>query len=385
MNPYQDEHVIFQKSIRKFCEKEILPFVDEWEDLGFFPSMLFGRLANEGFLGILIDEKWGGVGKDLSFAAAWCEEIGRVPANGLAIAVNMHSLVISPALQRFGSNEAKDLWLAKAVEGKAIGAYAFTEPGAGSDLSSIQTKAIKDGDHYIINGSKTFITNGARADFVLCLTKTDNDAGYNGFTTFVLDTSSPGFSVSKTLSKLGWHSSDTAELNFEDLKVHKSMILGELGQGWNQAMRSLEWERLMLTLTAIAGASACIEDTITYTKQRKVFGKYISSLPHTQEVLAVMTSRLEAGRALCYRCLNELLKGNDARVLVSLAKLSICELAIKVADKCLQMHGGYGYTTEFRPERWLRDLRLNTIGGGTSEIMAKVAVKELNNLKTLPL
>lgn len=383
MSIYQDEHLIFKKSIRKFCEKEILPYVDEWEEIGFFPSEIFQKLAQEGFLGILLDEKWGGVDKDLSFAAAWCEEIGRIPANGLAIAINMHSLVISPALQRFGSNEAKEKWLGDAAEGKAIGAYAFTEPGAGSDLSNIQTKAVKDGDYYIINGSKTFITNGARADFVLTLTKTDNDAGYNGFTTFVLDSSSPGFSVSRTLSKLGWHCSDTAELVFEDLKVHKSMILGEVGQGWNQAMRSLEWERLMLTLTAIAGATVCLEDTITYTKQRKVFGKYISELAHTRELIARMTSRLEAGRALCYRCLEELLKGNDARVIVSLAKLSICELAIQVADKCLQLHGGYGYTTEFRPERWLRDLRLNTIGGGTSEIMAKVAIKELKQMGTL--
>jgi acyl-CoA dehydrogenase len=384
MSIYENEHLIFKKSIRKFCEKEILPFVDEWEDVGFFPSELFVKLAREGFLGILLDEKWGGVDKDLSYAAAWCEEIGRVPANGLAIAINMHSLVISPALQRFGSNEAKEKWLSAAAEGKAIGAYAFTEPGAGSDLSNIQTKAVKDGDYYIINGSKTFITNGARADFVLALTKTDNTAGYNGFTTFVLDTSAPGFTVTKTLSKLGWRCSDTAEMVFEDLKVHKSMILGELGQGWNQAMRSLEWERLMLTLTAIAGANSCIEDTITYTKQRKVFGKYVSSLAHTQEVLARLTSRLEAGRALCHRSLGELLKGKDVRVLVSLAKLSICEFAIYAADRCLQLHGGYGYTTEFRPERWLRDLRLNTIGGGTSEIMAKVAIKELSQLKTLP-
>lgn len=384
MSIYQDEHLIFQKSIRKFCEKGILPHIDLWEEIGFFPSNVFEKLGDEGFLGILLDEKWGGVAKDLSFAAAWCEEIGRIPAVGLAIAVNMHSLVICPALQRFGSDEAKEKWLSLATEGKAIGAYAFTEPGAGSDLSNIQTKAVKDGDYYIINGSKTFITNGARASFILTLTKTDPAAGYEGFTTFVIDTSAPGFSVSRTLSKLGWHCSDTAELVFEDLKVHKSMILGDLGQGWNQAMRSLEWERLMLTLTAIAGASSCLEDTIKYTNQRKVFGKYLSALPQTRELLADLSSRLSAGRALCHRCLDGLMKGEDVRVMVSVAKLSICELAIHIADRCLQLHGGYGYTTEFKPERWLRDLRLNTIGGGTSEIMAKVAVKELSQSKVLP-
>ncbi len=383
MNIYQEEHLIFKNSIRKFCEKEILPQVDEWEDLGFFPNTLFTRLGKNGFLGILVDEKWGGVGKDLSYASAWCEEIGRVPANGLAIAINMHSLVITPTLQRFGSDEAKEKFLEDAVAGKAIGAYAFTEPGAGSDLSNIQTKAVKDGDHFIINGSKTFITNGARANFILVLTKTDTDSGYNGFTTFVVDTSLPGFSVTRTLDKLGWHSSDTAEINFENLKVHKSMILGEEGQGWQQAMSSLEWERLMLTITATAGALKCLEDTVQYCDERKAFGKKIADFAHTKEVISTSSAKLIAGRELCHRCLIDLIAGKDVRVMVSVAKQSICEFAIKVADKCLQLHGGYGYTTEFKPERWLRDLRLNTIGGGTSEIMSQVAVKQIKKDKKL--
>lgn len=374
---YSQEHKLLQQSIRKFAEKEILPNIAKWEEDKFFPSNIFKKLGNEGFLGILMDEQWGGVGGDFLMAAAWCEEFGRVPSVGFSVAVNMHSLVITPTLARYGSDIEKEKWLTHAVAGDAIGAYAFTEPGAGSDLSAIRTKAVKDGSDYLLSGSKIFITNGARADFVLVLAVTDPTKGYEGFSTFVVDTKLPGFSVSRKLDKIGWHCSDTAELNFDNVRLPATAMLGQENQGWKQAMQSLEWERLMLTLTSIAGARKCLEETAIYVQQRKAFGKRVIDFNYNTTLMTSMVAKLDAATAQAHRCLNLLNSGQRCRKEVSLAKLYGCELAVEIANKCLQLHGGYGYTTEFLPERWLRDLRLNTIGGGTSEIMAQVAYKEM--------
>lgn len=377
MGFYNQEQQLFQESIRRFCEKEVLPFVDTWEKDLYFPDEIFQKLGAQGFLGTLIGETYGGVGGDYLLAGAWCEAFGRVPANGFVIAINMHALVISPAIERFGSNEMKERFLPQAVEGKSIGAYAFTEPDAGSDLTNVRTTATLDGDEYVLNGAKIFITNGKRADFVIVLARTDMDAGYDGYTSFVVDTSLPGFSVSRTLSKLGWHSSDTAELVFEDMRIPKNMVLGDVGKGWYQAMTSLEWERLMLSLSALGGARQCLEDSIIYVNDRKVFGKSVGSYDVNRDSIVGLWSRLEAAEAYAHKCLRLLSEGKRCRKEVSLCKLSSCNLAIEIADTCLQLHGGYGYTTEFLPERWLRDLRLNTIGGGTNEIMQKIAAKEI--------
>lgn len=377
MSIFTEEHRLFQNSIRRFAEREILPYVNAWEDSRDFPSELFRKLGAAGFLGTLIEEKWGGVGGDYLLAASWCEEFGRIPAVGLTTGVNMHALVCSPALQRFGTEAAKEAYLGRAVSGEAIGAYAFTEPGAGSDLTQVQTSAKKDGSGYRINGSKIFITNGARADFILVLTKTDPSKGYKGFSTFLIDTKSPGFSVSRKLSKLGWHSSDTAELVFDNVYVPDEMLLGQVGEGWTQAMQSLEWERLMLSLAALGGAEKCLEDTVRYVNDRKLFGTTVGSLDSSQEMLTSLWARLQAARAYCHSCLNLLLQQVRCRKEVSLCKINVCEMAIELADRCLQLHGGYGYTTEFLPERWLRDLRLNTIGGGTTQVLAKVAAAEI--------
>lgn len=374
---YSEEHQIFRDSVRKFLEKEVLPFVDDWERQGDFPSEIFPKLGAQGFLGILVDEKWDGVGGDYVLASAWCEEFARVPSVGFTTGVNMHSVVVTAALARLGTEQAKEQWLRRAVQGTAIGAYAFTEPGAGSDLANISTRAVRDGDDFVINGSKTFITNGARADFVLLLTKTDPNAGFAGFTTFVVDCSAPGFRVSRKLDKLGWHASDTAELSLEDVRVHQSQRLGELNKGWYYTMESLNWERMMLTLNSLGGARECLDQTVRYMNERKVFGRTVGSFDYNAATVAKLWSLLRAGQAYCHEVI-ERINGGEACVLeTALVKHYVCELAVEIADRCLQLHGGYGYTTEFRPERWLRDLRLNTIGGGTSEVMAQVAAKQL--------
>jgi len=377
MSIYGEEHTIFQTSIKRFIATAISPHVSAWEEAKNFPSAIFKQLGDQGFLGILVPEEDGGIGGDYALAAAFCEEFGRVPAVGFTTGVGMHCLIVTPSLSRFGSKEAKEKFLAPAIAGEAIGAYAFTEPGAGSDLTMVQTKAKKVDGGYLLNGAKIFITNGARAHFVMVLAKTDADKGYDGFTTFVVDTKSPGFSVPRTLSKLGWHSSDTAELNFVDVFVPDAYVLGTAGRGWHQAMSSLEWERLMLTLLAIGGARECLEKTIPYLNDRRAFGASIGSFDLTRETISSLRSRLEAARALAHHNVTLLLSGKVCRKEVSCAKIYGCELAIEIADRCLQLHGGYGYTTEFLPERWLRDLRLNTIGGGTSQIMARIAAREI--------
>ena len=373
---YNADHSVFGDSVRAFCQKNIMPYVEEWENNKDFPSSIFKVLGSEGYLGILMDEKWGGVGLDHIYAAKWCEEFGRVRALGFTTAVNMHSLVISPTVQKYCQDEIKEEWLARCVTGDAIGAYAFTEPNAGSDLSQIRTSAKKDGENYILNGSKIFITNGKRADFVLVLARTDLTLGYKGFTTFIVDTKSVGFSVPRTLDKLGWHSSDTAELVFDNVVVPAKNVLGRVGQGWFQAMGSLEWERLMLSLLSIAGATKCIEETVQYVKARSVFKKNISDFPINRALIADLQTKIETARSLAVLCLGKLIKGDNCRKEVCTLKAFICEEAFQIAHQCLQLHGGYGYTTEFSPERWLRDLRLNTIGGGTTQIMERSIARD---------
>lgn len=377
---YYTEHKIFTESVSRFINSALAPNLMNWEKEGHFPDHVFEQLGQQGFLGILIPEEYGGIDGDYRLAGAWCEAFGELASVGLTTGVNMHSLVISHAVSKYGTKECKEEWLPDAVLGKKIGAYAFTEPGSGSDLASLRTKAVKDGDHWILNGSKTFITNGARAHFVLVLARTDPGAGYKGFTTFLVDTKTPGFTVTRKLDKVGWHSSDTAELNFENVRVHENCILGKVGEGWFQATSNLNWERMMLTLTSLAGARAVLRDTVRYAKQRVAFGKCIAEIPAVASILKEMYQKVVKAEAISHHALDLLSNNEPCKLEVSLAKRLVCDDAVWIADRALQIHGGYGYTTEFSPERWWRDLRLMPIGGGTSEIMANIALKEVGIL-----
>lgn len=372
---YYTEHDTFIDSVRSLLKRELMPALDEWENSGRFPDSVFTRLGAQGFLGLLIPEQYGGIAGDHRLAAAWCETFGELRAVGLTTAVNMHSLVISNALNRYGSEELKTRWLPPAMQGSAIGAYAFTEPGAGSDLASLRTTAVRKGSDWIVNGSKTFITNGDRADFILVLTRTNPEAGYKGFTTFLVDTTTPGFKVQRTLDKLGWRSSDTAELVFDNMVLPHNQIVGTEGAGWIQASESLNWERLMLTLTSLAGARICFQQTLRYAEDRKAFGRSIGEFGALRSMLRTMYDKLSHGSAITRKALEMMIDGKDCRALVSYAKRMVCEDAVWIADRAIQIHGGYGYTTEFPPERWWRDLRLMTIGGGTSEVMAEIVTK----------
>ena len=381
---YYREHSLFIDSARSLLTREIVPSIEQWELEGCFPNSVFKTLGSQGFLGILLPESVGGIGGDYTLAAAWCEVFGELCAVGMTTAVNMHSLVISHALNRFGNDELRAQWLPGATRGDLIGAYAFTEPGAGSDLASLRTVATRKGNDWVLNGSKTFITNGARADFILVLAKSDPQAGHKGFTTFLVDTKCPGFSVRRKLDKLGWRSSDTAELSFDNLIVPEANVLGKVGAGWIQASESLNWERLMLTLTSLAGARICFQETLRYATDRQAFGHSISQFGVLQSWLSLMYEKLSLGTALTRKALELLVSNQDCRSHVSFAKRLVCEDAVWIADRAIQIHGGYGYTTEFSPERWWRDLRLMPIGGGTSEIMAEIVAKGLVAAKSSP-
>jgi acyl-CoA dehydrogenase len=377
MPNYHAEHEMFTDSVRKYIFKEIAPHLRKWEKDDFFPNSVFKGLGDQGYLGVFIPEEYGGIGGDYKLAAAWCEVFGELCDVGLTTAVNMHSLVISAAVAKYGSKACKDKWLKDAVAGIKIGAYAFTEPGAGSDLASLRTTAVKNGNKWIINGSKIFITNGARADFILVLTKTDPKAGYKGFTTFIVDTKTKGFQVAKKLDKVGWRSSDTAELVFDNVEIEEEFVLGQVGEGWKQASLNLNWERLMLTLTSLAGARIVLKEAVLYAKNRVAFGKKIFEIDAVNEILLSMLAKIKRGEAITYHALDLLQDGKPCRAEVSFAKRLVCEDAIWIADKALQIHGGYGYTKEFSPEKWWRDLRLMTLGGGTSEIMSEIIAKEI--------
>ena len=374
---FYKEQELFIESAKRFCQAELAPNLRLWEEASFFPDEVFRSLGAQGFLGILIPEDFGGIGGDYRSACAWCETFGELCDVGMTTAVNMHSLVIAHAIAKDGSQEIKQQWLPGAASGEQIGAYAFTEPGAGSDLATLRTSATRSSNGWILNGSKTFITNGSRSDFVLVLARTDSDAGFKGFTTFVVDSSLKGFKVARTLDKVGWRSSDTAELVFENLEIPESAVLGEVGAGWFQAAANLNWERLMLTFLSVAGARACLQSTAKYALERSTFGKAIAKHHAIGEMLSEMKMRVIRGENMTRACLVALEDGEDPRAQIAATKRLVCEDAVWVADRALQIHGGYGYTREFEPERWWRDLRLMPIGGGTSEIMASIVAKEI--------
>jgi len=374
---YYSEHLAFIENVSSFIEDKLAGNLKEWERQGRFPDSVFQLLGQQGYLGLLVPEEDGGIGGDFKLAGAWCEAFGELCSVGLTTAVNMHSLVITRALALHGTKEAKQKFLPSALLGDSIGAYAFSEPSAGSDLSAIRTQAKKTDAGWVINGNKTFITNGARANFVLTLCKTDPQAGYDGFTTFLIDTSLKGFSVEKTLGKVGWHCSDTAELRFDNLEVPDWAVLGQVGQGWQQANNNLNWERLMLTLLSLAGERACFRQALRYSKERQAFGKNIIEFDAVANHLLEMQLKIKHHEALTHYALDLLTDGQDCRAEVCLAKRIVCEEAVDVANKAIQIHGGYGYTDEFLAERWWRDLRLMPIGGGTTEILGTVVSKAM--------
>jgi acyl-CoA dehydrogenase len=372
ITPFSEEHELFRQQCRRFVEKELAPHVVEWEEKKNFPNEVFRRVGEMGCHGILIPEEYGGSGGDYLMASVWSEEMTRIGSGGVSAGLGMHALIVLPAIDRFGSEEQKKRFLIPGVRGEKVGALGLTEPVAGSDLARIRSIARREGDHYVLNGSKTFITNGSRADFVLVLCKTDLNAGYKGFSTLIVEKGMLGFLQGKPLEKLGWHAGDTAELTFENVIVPVANRLGEEGMGFYNAMANLEWERLIMALGTVYGAQLIFDRTRTYILQREAFGRPIGKFQVNRHKMADMAVEIEASRQLNYHALRKLVNGEECAREVSMAKIFSAKMGDYVATTCIQLHGGYGYMREYEIERFFRDVRINSIGGGTSEVLKEI-------------
>jgi alkylation response protein AidB-like acyl-CoA dehydrogenase len=376
--PFGDEHEELRETIRRFVLKEIAPNVDEWEAAREFPRELFGRCAELGFLGLKFPEELGGQGGTHLHDAIWVEELARSGGSGgVAAGLNAHASIAMPPIFNFGTAEQKQRWLVPGIAGEKIGALGITEPGAGSDVASLSTTARRSGDGYIVNGAKTFITNGVRADFLVCACKTSEEGGHGGISFLVLESEMPGYEVSAKLEKMGWHSSDTGEISFTDVEVPAENLLGEENGGFKLIMFNFAWERLLMAIGAVGAMQRLIEITVAYASEREAFGRPIGKFQAIRHQVAEMATKAEASRALTYNALRLFHEGHDCLQQVSMAKLVTQRAVLEIADQALQIHGGYGYMREYGIERAVRDARLGPIGGGTDEIMKEIIGKTM--------
>ena len=376
--PFGEEHEELRQTVARFVAKEIAPHVDEWEAAREFPRELFGRCAELGFLGLKFPEELGGQGGTHLHDAVWVEELARSGGSGgVAAGLNAHASIAMPPIFKFGTEEQKQRWLPAGIAGEKIGALGITEPGAGSDVASLSTTAKRHGDAYVVNGAKTFITNGVRADFLVCACKTSEAGGHGGISFLVLEREMPGYEVSRKLEKMGWHSSDTGEISFSDVEVPAENLLGEENGGFKLIMANFAWERLLMAIGAVGAMQRLIETTVAYAQDREAFGRPIGKFQAIRHQVAEMATRAEASRALTYNALRLFHEGQDCIQEVSMAKLITQRAVLDIADQALQIHGGYGYMREYGIERAVRDARLGPIGGGTDEIMKEIIGKTM--------
>lgn len=375
---FTEEHEIFRKSVRKFIEREVTPYVEEYEERGETPRALFERMAELGFLGIKYPEEYGGLGMDLITEMVFLEELAKCGAGGVGAAIGAHIGIATTPIWRFGSDKQKQKYLAPAIRGEKIAALGITEPGAGSDVSSISTKAVRNGDHYILNGSKTFITNGANADFIVVAAKTADSLPHMSLSLFIVETGWEGFSVGKKLDKLGWRSSDTGELYFDNMKIPVENRIGEENEGFKKIMINFQWERLTMAFTSVSLAEKVLEETIQYAKDRKQFGDSILQFQVLRHKLVDMAVDIEKARHITYRAVHQYGKGVNVTTEATMAKAYAAEMVNRVCDEALQIHGGNGYMMEYPIQRYWRDARLQPIGGGTTQIMREILSKRLS-------
>lgn len=377
-HPYLNEdHEIFRQSLRKFLEKEAYPFYEQWEENRLIPRSFWTKMGEQGFLCPDIDEKFGGSGVDWGFSVVINEELERVGTG--TIGIGLHSDIVVPYITAYGTEEQKQRWLPKCVTGEIVTAIAMTEPGTGSDLANIKTTAKLDGDHYIVNGQKTFITNGIQSDLIVVAVKTDLQAvpKHKGVSLLVIERDAPGFSRGRKLNKVGLHSQDTAELIFEDCRVPKENLLGEEGKGFLYLMEKLQQERLLVAIGAQTAAEVMLQKTIEYVKSREAFGKPVSQFQNTQFKIVEMSTEIEMGRAFLDQLIAEHMEGKNVVTKVSMAKWKLTDIAKKVASECMQLHGGYGYMEEYEIARRFRDIQVGAIYAGTNEIMKTIIAKNL--------
>ena len=370
------EHDELRSSVRAFVSKELAPHAAEWEQAEAFPKEIFKRVGELGYFGMKYPESVGGSGPDFLADAVVTEELTGCASGGVAASLGAHKDLGCLYVYNFGSPEQHERWLAPALRGDLVGALGVTEPDAGSDVAGIKTSARRDGDDWILNGAKTFITNGEWADFVVVAAKTDPDAGHDGITLFVVEKGTPGFEA-RSLRMLGWRSGNTGELSFTDVRVPDGNRLGDVGSGFFAIMQNFAWERLVMALAQVSGAQRTYELAKSYAHDRSAFGKPVAKFQVWRHRFADMATRIEAGRALTYHALRLFLAGENPIREVSMAKMYTSEVCFAVADECVQVHGGYGYMMEVPAQRAWRDARLGPIGGGTSEIMKEIVAKTM--------
>ena len=379
---FTEEHIAFRKMVRQFVDKEIQPNVDKWEADGGFPAHeLFPKLGALGLLGLEYDSAYGGQDADHLYTVILREELGRIDAGGVPMSIGVQTDMATPSLHRFGSEELKQTYLAPAIAGTAVCSIAVTEADAGSDVARLRTRAARDGDEWVINGSKLYITNGTQADWICLLARTSDEPGAKGFSQIVVPTDLPGFAVSRKLDKLGMRSSDTAELTFTDLRVPVTNTIGEIGRGFQQQMTQFQNERMSAAYDRVGGLQQALDRTRDYLKQRTAFGKALIDNQHVAFRLAELYARLDMLRHYNYACAEAYMRGEDTSRYATVAKLEIGRLSREVAATCLQYHGGIGYMEETWTARFLRDMTLTSIGGGADEVMLQVLTK-LDGLHT---
>lgn len=364
---FSPEHDMFRDAVRKFVEKEIVPFHEEWENAGVVPRDLWLKAGDAGMLCCVVPEQYGGAGGDYLYDVVVFEELARAGATGPGFMI--HADIVATYINSFGDGDQKKQWLPKMVSGEAIGSLAMTEPHAGSDVKNIRTRAVRDGDEFVINGQKVFISNGQSSDIIVLAAKTDSKAGAKGITLFIVEADREGFTRGRNLEKLGMKAQDTSELFFEDVRVPVSNMLGDEGTGFGLMMTKLPQERLAQAIRSAAVTEAVIEWTVEYTAQREAFGQTIADFQNTQFKLAELKTEATAGRVLTDRCIEEFLKGELDPIDAAMAKMFLSNLHCKAVDECLQLFGGWGYMWEYPIARAYADARVVKIAGGSIEIM----------------
>ncbi len=368
-----EELKLFRENVNRFVDSEVLPHYEQWEKDEIFPRELWNKVGEQGLLCVDIPETYGGYGTDFLFSMVIQEEFARANCGAVGGPMAVHSDIVAHYVLNHGTEEQKQHYLPKMVSGECVGAVAMTEPGAGSDLQGVRTTARRDGDEFVINGSKTFITNGQHCDLVIVVARTNLDVpGSRGTTLFMVDTDTPGFQRGRNLEKIGLHASDTSELFFEDVRVPASAILGELDRGFLVLMGELQRERLALAIGAVAAAEGVLDETVDYVKERKAFGAPIAELQNTRFKMAEVATDIRVHRAFVEECKSRFMQGELDAATASMAKVACTEMQGRVADTCLQLHGGYGFMKEYGVSRAYVDARVQRIYGGTSEIMKEL-------------
>ena len=367
----------FRDMVKRFLDKEIKPYYDQWEKDGLIPREVWHSMGANGLLAVDLPEEYGGCGVSYLYSMAILEEASYANLGSLATGLSVHSDIAAPYVLHIGNADQRQQWLPKMASGEVIGAIGMTEPGAGSDLQAIRTTAILNGDHYVLNGSKTFITNGQHADLVILAAKTDPTGGAKGVSLFLVDMNLAGCARGRNLEKMGLHAQDTSELFFDNVKLPLDSLLGEAGKGFSYLMNELPRERLNLSVCAVAAAEGLLADTIAYTQERKAFGNPISKLQNTRFTLATCHTDIAINRAFVDQCVHQYMEGKLDATQAAVAKLASTDMQGRVADACLQMFGGYGYMLEYPAARAYVDARIQRIYGGTNEIMKEVIARSL--------